>query len=536
VNGHYEPDTLDLRDYIAVLRRRKWTIVLTIVGVVAAAMTVTLLQTPEYESSTKLVVTATGAASDESILQELILGERELETQREIVTSVPVAQRAMERLEVSTDPNALLERIRVDAVRDTNILDIRATALEPEDAAALSQAFADSYLEFRREQAMERALSAASDLEGRMATIRERLEEIAAEREDTDDPEEESALDQEQDALLTQLGQLSAQFAALRSEERMTAGGGEVIRPAEVPAGPSSPQPMRNLALALVLGGMLGVGFAFLRDFLDDAIRSDEEAVRATGRPVLGHIPAWSGNGRGDRAVTLMEPASPAAEAFRTLRTNLRFLAVEQPIRSLIVTSAQAGEGKTTVAANLAVAAARSGSRVMLIGADMRKPTIHRLFGISAGRGLSDILSGEVSFADAIRDVGVTNLRVVTSGDIPPNPTELLASGRMQAFIAQASELADLVIYDGPPLLGVADALELAPRMDASLLVVDVGNARRSAVKASAERLAGINAHLAGLTMNRIDVDDSYYGYYYAAYESTVEEPVPPRRRTVTRR
>jgi polysaccharide biosynthesis transport protein len=540
VNEHdFEVDTLDLRDYIAVLRRRKWLVVSTIALVVGAAMLVTILQTPVYESSTRVMVSPTGAPSDDMVLRELVLGQRELETQREIAQSVPVAERVIERLELDTTPTNLLKEVRVTALRDTNILEIRVSALHPVDAARLSQSFAESYLAYRRDQTIERALAAAEDLEARTATIRERLNEIATERNRTQNQDTLAALDQEQQALLTQLGQIVAQQSALSSAQIVGAGGGSIIRPAEVPGSPASPKPLRNLALAIVLGGMLGVGVAFLRDFMDDALRSDEEAMRATGRPVLGHIPRWASTpGSQSRAITLIEPASPASEAFRTLRTNLRFLAVDSPIESLLVTSTLPEEGKTTIAANVAVAAARAGTRVLLVGADLRKPTIHHLFGMSGVRGLSDVLAQEIPLSEAIRDVGVTNLRVVPGGDIPPNPTEMLSSGRMQEFIAQAAEVADLVIYDGPPLLGLADALELAPRMDAVLLVVDLGTTGRSAVRASADRLAGVGANLAGTVLNRIDASEGHYGYYYAQYQYAADgsrEDSRQRRKERTR-
>lgn len=514
-----EVETLDLRDYVEVLRRRKWTVIATLVIVVATAMTVTFLQTPEYRSEVRIVVAPAGGPTDEAILRELVLGERELETQRELARSTTVAQRTIDRLELDgVTPRRLLEdRIEVEAVRDTNVLAFRGTALRPIEAAELTQTYAESYLEYRREQAMDRALDAAGDLERRAASIRQRLEEISEEREEAG-PDETEAFDEEQEALLTQLGQVTSQLATVRATDTFASGGGDIIQPAEVPESPYTPQPLRNAALAVVLGLMLGVGLAFLRDFMDDAIRSDDEAVRATGRPVLGHVPRWGDTeGRG-RAIALMKPASPAAEAFRTLRTSLRFLAVEHPIRSLLVTSGQPAEGKTTVAANLAVAAARSGTRVLLVGADLRKPTLHGLFGISGAGGLTEVLAQDVPLVDALRDVGVNNLRIVPSGEIPPNPAELLASARMDGLMAQAAEVADLVIYDGPPLLGVADALEVSPRVDSVLLVVDVGRASRTAVRAAAQRLEGVGAELAGTVMNRIDPDEGYYGYYYAGY------------------
>jgi polysaccharide biosynthesis transport protein len=526
-------DTLDLRDYIDVLRRRKLTVLATTLGVVLTAGIVMFLQTPVYQSEARLTVVPSGALSDDTVLRELVVGEREIQTQRELLASVPVASRVIDDLGLASTPQELLGQVDVTAVRDANILEIRASALSPAEASAIAQGFAESYLDFRRQQASGRANEAATELESRIATMRERINELAAER-GAAEGGQLAALEEEQEALLTELGQASAQLSGVRATETALATGGEIIAPADVPESPASPRPLRTGALALVLGAMLGVGLAFVRDFLDDAIRSDDEAVRATGRPVLGHVPNWPSIGEHKRAVTLTEPSSPAAESYRTLRTNLRYLAVESPIRTLLVTSGQPGEGKTTTSANLAVAAARSGARVLLIAADLRRPKIHELFGISSVGGLTDVLAEDLPLAEAIRDIGVPNLRVIPSGDIPPNPTELLASARMDAFIAQTRDLADLVIYDGPPVLGVADALEIAPRLDATLLVLGAGSSGRSAVRSTATRLAGVGARVAGSVMNRISEGDSHYGYYYAGYvygsEATQQLGEPPPR------
>lgn len=516
-----EPDVPDLRDYLVVLRRRRWTVIGIAAVVVATALAVTVQQDPVYEAAVRLLVTPAGAPEDDSLLREIVLGQSQLDTQRELVRSVPVAERAVDRLELDRSPRELLEEVTVEVVRDTQILEIRVTALVPEEAATVAQAMAESYLDFRRDQAVERAVSAAASLQDRLASIRQRLDEIDAAAAGAG-PADRQALDRERDALLVQLGQGSAQLASLRSAESFTRGGGEIVEAAEPPTEPVSPRPVRNGTLALVLGLLLGVGVAFLRDHLDDAVRSDEELVGLTGRPVLGQVPPWDTGPRG-QGPTVVPPLSPVAEAYRTLRTNLRFLAVAEPTRSLLVTSAQPGEGKTTTAANLAVAAARVGDRVLLVGADLRRPALHRVFAVPADTGLSEVVAGEVPLADVVRDVGIDNLRVVPAGGIPPNPSELLAASRMDAFMAKASELADLVVYDVPPLLGVADALELVPRVDGVLLVVDGGRASRHAVRGASERIGGVGGRLLGAVMNRLDpgaAASGYYGYYYTAYEA----------------
>jgi polysaccharide biosynthesis transport protein len=513
-----QADTLDLRDYLAVLKRRRWVIVQTVVVVVVVAVIVTLLQTPEYESTVSLVVEP-ASQGDDAALQQLVFGQRELETQKELVTSRPVADAAAETLG-GADVDDLLERIDVTLLRDTQILEIRATSTDPADAAATASAFAEGYLAYRSDQAIERIVAATESLQRREDQLRDRLNEIDRELR-TASGSDEDALEREADRLQTELASLSATRLSLSASDDLVRGAGEIIKPAEVPESPFSPKPLRTGVLALVLGLMLGVGLAFLRDFLDDAIRSPDQAQREVGRPLLGHVPLWRAAEGETRLVSLVEPASPVAEAYRTLRTNIRFLTAGGAVRSVLVTSAVPGEGKTTTAGNLAVALARAGTRVLLVGADLRRPSIHKAFGVEAVPGLSDVLVGEAKLTDAIQDVGVPNLRVIAGGQIPPNPAELLGAPGMAQLMTELEQIADMVVYDGPPVLAVADALELAPRVGGTVLVVDVGTTGRHALRAAAERLRGVDVPVAGLVLNNLDPTDGYYGYtYYHSYSS----------------
>jgi polysaccharide biosynthesis transport protein len=519
-------DTLDLRDYIAVLRRRRWIVVQALAVVVAVAVGVTMLQDPRYEARAQLLVEP-AATGDDAVLQQALFGQRELETQKELVTSRPVAE--IVAAELGGDIDDLLERVTVTLVRDTQILELRATSTDAEGAAATAQGFAEAYLEYRGQQAVERVLAATDALATREERARERLDEIDREllRATGSD---EVALQREADRLQTELASVSATRLALTSSSDLARGAGQIVLPAEVPGAPFSPKPLRTAVLALVLGAMLGVGLAFLRDFLDDAIRSEDQAVRASGRTVIGHIPRWRSDREDEtRLVSLAEPASPVAESYRSLRTNIRFLTAGRSYRSLLVTSALPGEGKSTTAGNLAVALARAGTRVLLVGADLRRPSMHKAFGIDAAPGLSDVLVGEIDLVDAIKDVGVPNLRVIPSGQVPPNPAELLGSPAMAQLMAELEQIADMVVYDGPPVLAVADALEIGPKVGGTLLVVDLGGTGRNALRAAAERLDGVGIHTSGMVLNNLDPSDGYYGYtYYHSYSS--QEPAPASR------
>lgn len=218
--------------------------------------------------------------------------------------------------------------------------------------------------------------------------------------------------------------------------------------------------------------------------------------------------------------VTRDDPKSPAAEAYRTLRTNLQFAALDRPLRTLLITSAGPGEGKTTVAANLGVALAQSGKKVVVVGGDLRKPTLHQAFGLRNAAGLTSVLTGNVTWQDALQPSGVEGLSILPSGPIPPNPAELLASARMQEVLSEISAGCDMVIIDAPPVLAVTDAGVLSRLSDGVLLVVSVGITPRDVAKAAKEQLVQVGARILGLVVNRLSGESGYYYYYYHRYYS----------------
>jgi polysaccharide biosynthesis transport protein len=318
-----------------------------------------------------------------------------------------------------------------------------------------------------------------------------------------------------------------------------------VLSPAEVPEDPISPQPLRTGALALVLGLLLGVGLAFLRDHVDDVIRDEADFRRATGgRSVLGRIPSWTDPEGGNRLATLIEPTSIASESYRELSAGVRFLLLanaeaatsEGPPtgaptvgRSILVTSATAGDGKTSTAANLAVAAARVGLRTLLVDADLRRATVGKRFGIGRTTGLSDLLLNGDTLVDHAVAVGVDNLRILPAGTLPPNPNELLASPAMRALERDILARVDLVIYDSPAVLAVPDALELGRHVDLAIIVGRAGSTGRRQLSSAIERLEQVGTKVAGTVLNDINSKDDgyYYSYYYGQSEAAESMPEP---------
>lgn len=231
-------------------------------------------------------------------------------------------------------------------------------------------------------------------------------------------------------------------------------------------------------------------------------------------------------NGRGHAAslVAETEPRSAASEAYRTLRTNIQFAGLDQPCRCIVVTSATAGEGKTTSVANFGVVSAQAGSRVCLVDSDLRKPSLHRIFGFDNARGLTTALVEGSSLADVARPTRVPGLSLVTSGPLPPNPAELVGSKRMRDLLDGATAAFDLVICDSPPVIAVADAVALAAQSDGVILIVRVGVVAHDVIRRAIEQIQAVKGNILGVLLNDVDLDRDGYHYRYYRYYQSAEE------------
>lgn len=291
------------------------------------------------------------------------------------------------------------------------------------------------------------------------------------------------------------------------------------IEAAAVPSKPIRPQPVANVGFGIVIGLMLAGGIAFLIEYIDDTIRTPEDVERILGLPVIGYIGDMNdGSAEFEEIHVVKRPRSPIAEAFRSLRTNLEFTNVDKSLNTILITSSGPAEGKTTVSSNLAAIIAQSGRRVLIIDADMRRPRLHSVFGVSNRVGLSALFRGDTSVRSVMQEApGIPGVWVITSGVLPPNPTELLASAKMDLILIEARRDVDVIIVDSPPAL-VADFQVLATKLDGVLLVIQPGQTRADNAIAMLEQLNRVNARTLGIVFNKIPHDSYYYGgynYYY---------------------
>ncbi len=530
-----EPEpTLDLRGYLAVLRRRKWSILLVTAVAVSSALAVSFRQTPIYTSTAKVQVKPPTA---NQYLQNVPVSSIvSMDTERQIASSTRVAELAAAHLRTDRSAEDLLEDLSVSVPTNTQVLEISFSDPDPAVAQAGAQAFAQAYLDFKVDQATQ---AFANVEEALTAKIKQLQQQLAVEQERVAAAEpgspEQLAAQAEIDVLTTRIATYENRLSDLGL---LDLDPGEVIQPADLPTAPSSPNHVMNGGLALALGLALGVGLAFLRERLDDRIPSRAAFEEAIGGPTLAVVPRIASWRRRDttQLAALEAPQSPAAEAFRTVRTNLLFMARDGGVRTVAVTSPGAGEGKSAVVANLAVSLAQADKRVIAVSCDLRKPRLHRYFNLANDIGVSSVLLGRATLNDAVlRPVGAPLLRILASGPVPENPSELLTSERMETLLSQLRRVADFVIVDTPPALVVSDPLVLAPKVDAVIVVADAASTSRGALQSLRDHLEQVGANVIGGVFNDFDPDrarsyDAYGGYYYHGGRYRYEAQPEPRR------
>ncbi|MBC7225471.1 MAG: polysaccharide biosynthesis tyrosine autokinase, partial [Anaerolineae bacterium] len=374
-------------------------------------------------------------------------------------------------------------------------------------ANTIPQVFAD----FNEEMQAQRFAKAKEGLRAQMESLQEQIAEVQsliaglATSERAEDQAERLRLQLWLAQLEDSYASLQRSYEDIRLAEANSLDTITIVEPADVPSTPVRPKPVQNTLLAAAVGLVLGAGAAFLIEYLDDTIKSPDDVERDLGLATLGTITRFGGRALSDKLITVQHARSSVTEAYRILRTNLEFAAVDGDLRTILVTSPNPVEGKTVTAANLAVVLAQAGRRVILADADLRRPAVHRMFQVSNEAGLTTALlrGQEVALEDLLLPTEVEGLRVLPSGPLPPNPAELLGSDQMARLVERLKGLADLVVFDTAPALPVADPAILARLADAVLLVVDTGATRRGMALRAVEHLARVGTNITGVVLNR---------------------------------
>ncbi len=510
---------MELRDYLNIISARRGVIILATLVVSGVALAVSLIQPPTYESEARVLISEkdTGAALFGQVLPELSSQpERALQTQVQLVKVRPVFEAAIKKLGLGISPTELNERVAVSAVGQTNVIAIKAASGNPKEAKDIANAIAEEYVLASRERKRASIKEAADEVEGRLEDAREEI--IALGRRIQESGKSDDLAAELQIAAQT-YSTLAEKLQQLRINERLESGSGVIVQSAVEEASPIAPKPLRNTGIGLIVGLVFGIGMAFLYEYLDNTIKSTDEAERVYGAPVLAIVPIDKLEKGLKRRLAITEaPGSASAEAYRVLRNAIDFVNFEHDLKTLLVTSATPGEGKSTVAANLAMSLAQAGKKVVLLSCDFRRPTTDQFFDVNNLIGLSDVLLGTHSLKAALQQPGGEQLLVITAGKMPPNPSELLASTKMQELIDSLEDWADWVIVDTPPVLAVADPVSVARWVDGVLMVSKAGESRREAAQKAVEYLGKVGARIVGVAVWGLDETKNQVGYGYGYY------------------
>jgi capsular exopolysaccharide synthesis family protein len=573
--------------YLNVLKKHLLLIVfLTLLGA-GSAYGFSKRQHKVYSATATLSINAAAPATIIPFLANAVSGsgvapvDQLANTYSVFLKSRSFDQMIVNKLRLGVAPEALAAHISSALIPNTNYFQISVTWGDPVQAATIANGIANAFVnENKARQEATQGAQTNSLLNQSLTYFRNQILRLQ---------KQYDALVRNPRSSLTRVNAVSDRLNTVSDEYyRLVGTAGANVQQAStntaapqdaaIPSGvPISPHVSSNTFFGLLVGLFLGLGLAFLLDYLDYSLRTPEDVEQSVGQAPLGivgeigvdspaqrrlpfgrkkptpaamTVPAINSNGKGKigvapaslapltvinpQLVTLNHPKAPITEAFRTLRTNLDFSALDKPLKSLVITSSVPAEGKSTIAANLAVAEAQAGKRVILVDADLRRPSLGKIFGLKPATGFTTVLLNRENRAraidEALQSTVVPNLFVMTSGPHPPNPAELLASQSATEVLRELEERADLVIFDTPPMGPLTDAVVLSARVDGTMIVMRAGSTRRTLVSNSVNTIKKVGGNVVGTVLNMVDLKgiSSYSYYYYYSTEYYGREETPP--------
>jgi capsular exopolysaccharide synthesis family protein len=515
----------ELRQYVSIVLKWWWLIlIVTLVSGISAYL-VSQASPKTYQSKATLMVgTFTGPTNPDPTTFNVM--ETLAQNYADIAIREPVLRGAIDQLQLGWDPNLLKSMVTARVVPNSALLELSVVDSDPHRARALVQEITNQLIKLtpgsdaQREAERQSILTEIEDIKNNINLSRQELLKLNDEIAKASSQRQAQEARSRQRTLQEQIQTWQNTYASLLSSLGVNAPNVlTVLEKPIVPTTPVGPRILENTLLAAAIGFVVAAAAALLIESLDDTVKNQDDVRTLLNLAPMGIITRIeTGEDYPDKLVVSKFPLSSAAEAYRILRTNLQFKMVERSIRSLMVTSTQPMEGKSVTAANLAAVLAQSGKKVILVDADLRRPTQHRVFEMSNSTGLTGALLDEKTHLNEfMREDIIDNLNVMSSGPLPPNPSELLGSKRMSDLILQLQELCDIVIFDTAPVMSVADATALAGHVDGVLLVVDSGHTRRKMARMSYEALTAVGANVLGVVLNRVSRrgKDASYSYYY---------------------
>ncbi len=518
---------MEFKRYVLPLRRWWWLLLAATLIAALSSFLATLRQPPIYQTLTTLMIGQV-IADPNPTSGEFFLGVQLAENYAEIANREPVRIATKQALGLNWLPD-----YRATALPDGQFIEIVVTDIVPERAQAVASELANQLIarsptgnqsdDLERQAFIQDQLDnlqlQITTTEDEIGQLREVLGEMDSAREIADTRFQLNALEVKLSDLQTLYSNLLAntQSGAINTIS--------IVESAYLPTKPIGPNKMLIILLSATIGLSLAIGAAYVLDYLDDTVKSPEDVERLTNAPIIGYLTELDIENIGELYVA-DNPRHPSVEEIRTLRANLEFASVDQPLRSLFISSTEMEDGKTSVAANLAVVMSQAEKDVILLDADLRRPNVHNFFGLTNNYGLSDVFRGKLSLDEVVKDWTGGSVSVITAGDPPPNPAELLGSKKMAEVLEVLESRADMVIIDGPPFV-IADAPILASKVDGVLLIIRIGHSHEPAIKSMMEQINRAGAKVVGVALNRLPPKGiGYYAGtpYYSTYYSDEQE------------
>jgi capsular exopolysaccharide synthesis family protein len=544
-----------LTQYVRAILRRAWLLGVLPVLAVAGALAVTQTFPPTYESEAHILVRSVQPISPLDTSSQNSSSDEVARTYAQLLAERPLLAQVISDLKLQTTPGQLQSAIKITPQPNTTVLKITVQSSDPVLARDIANKLIQDFVAQTRQIQQRQVNQYRSSVEAQLNKLRSQIQTEQARIDQLNDkanqsqpspsgsagsrrastpsaglrPEDQTELANLQEQVALDRSQYAAivhtesdiQVNVARAADNLV-----ILSPAETPTTPISPKPMLNALLAALGGLALGVGLTLLLEHFDSSIRTDEQLIEHTGLRPLGHIPFSRGN-RGQKELVVLRKEPFLAEPYKALRTNLLFSAMDREPKVITVTSATPKEGKSRIAANLAIALAKSGRQTLLIDCDLRRAVQHRLFNRSRNIGLADLIVGEVSESEVILPVdNVPNLYLLSSGSTPHNASEMLDSIAMRTLLGRVGEAFDNVVLDTPAVNVVTDGLIVGRHTEATLLVVEHGRSRYPAVRKAREALDNVGARVVGCALNKVPSRDRQTYYRSSPNGKRAESPI----------